>query len=87
MRRLPNQIEASLAYPGIWRGALDCRALRIDDAMLVAAAHAIAATAGAPAADNVVPSVLNADLVPNVAKAVREAAEASGAARLTGATA
>lgn len=84
---LPNQVEASLAYPGIWRGALDCRARRIDDAMLVAAAHAIATTAGTPAADNVVPSVLNADLVPNVAKAVREAAEASGAARLTGATA
>ncbi len=83
----PNQIDASLAYPGIWRGALDCRARRIDDAMLVAAARAIAATAGVVASDNVVPSVLNADLVPNVAKAVREAAEASGAARLTGAPA
>ena len=82
-----NQIDASLAYPGIWRGALDCRARRIDDAMLVAAAHAIAATAGTVAADNVVPSVLNPDLVPNVAKAVRQAAEASGAARLTGVTA
>ena len=80
---LPNQIDASLAYPGIWRGALDCRARRIDDAMLVAAAHAIAATAGNVEADNVVPSVLNADLVPNVATAVRRAAETSGAARLT----
>ena len=84
---LPNKIDASLAYPGIWRGALDCRARRIDDGMLVAAARAIAATAGTVAADNVVPSVLNADLVPNVAKAVREAAEASGSARLTRATA
>ena len=83
----PNQIDASLAYPGIWRGALNCRARRIDDAMLVAAAHAIATTAGTVAADNVVPSVLNADLVTNVAKAVREAAESSGAARLTGAAA
>jgi malate dehydrogenase (oxaloacetate-decarboxylating) len=81
-----NQIDASLAYPGIWRGALDCRARRIDDGMLVAAAHAIAATAGTVAADNVVPSVLNPDLVPNVAKAVRQAAEASGSARLTSAT-
>jgi malate dehydrogenase (oxaloacetate-decarboxylating) len=83
---LPNQIDASLAYPGIWRGALDCRARRIDDTMLVAAAHAIAATAGAVAPDNIVPSVLNADLVPNVAKAVRAAAETSGAARLTSST-
>jgi malate dehydrogenase (oxaloacetate-decarboxylating) len=80
----PNQITAALAYPGIWRGALDCRARRIDDGMLVAAATAIAATAGAVGPDNVVPSVLNADLVANVAKAVREAAETSGAARLAG---
>ena len=84
---LPNQITAALAYPGIWRGALDCRAHRIDDAMLLAAAHAIAATAGNVAADNVVPSVLNATLVPNIARAVREAAETSGAARLAGVTA
>ena len=55
--------------------------------MLVAAAHAIAATAGNVEADNVVPSVLNADLVPNVATAVREAAETSAAARLTATTA
>ena len=85
---LPNQINSSLAFPGIWRGALDCRATRIDDGMVMAAARAIAETsAGAVAPDHVVPSVFNADLVPNVARAVREAAEASGAARLTGAAA
>ncbi len=85
---LPNQINSALAFPGIWRGALDCRATRIDDGMVMAAARAIAATsAGAVAPDHVVPSVFNADLVPNVARAVREAAEASGAARLTGAAA
>jgi malate dehydrogenase (oxaloacetate-decarboxylating) len=80
---VPNQIGAALAYPGIWRGALDCRARRIDDGMLVAAANAIAGAAGTVSADNVVPSVLNPELVPAVATAVRQAAEASGAARIS----
>jgi malate dehydrogenase (oxaloacetate-decarboxylating) len=85
---LPNQINSSLAFPGIWRGALDCRATRIDDGMVMAAARAIAETsAGAVAPDHVVPSVFNVDLVPNVARAVRAAAEASGLARLTAASA
>jgi len=85
---LPNQINSALAFPGIWRGALDCRATRIDDGMVMAAARAIAETsAAAVAPDHVVPSVFNADLVPNVARAVRKAAEESGAARLTGAAA
>jgi malate dehydrogenase (oxaloacetate-decarboxylating) len=79
----PNQINSALAFPGIWRGALDCRATRINDAMVMAAARAIAGTsAGALAPDHVVPSVFNAQLVPNVAAAVREAAEASGVARV-----
>jgi malic enzyme len=56
--------------------------------MVMAAARAIAETsAGAVAPDHVVPSVFNADLVPNVARAVREAAQASGAARITSAAA
>jgi len=81
---LPNQINSALAFPGIWRGAIDCRATRIDDAMVMAAARAIADTcAGAITPEHVVPSVFNADLVPNVAKAVRDAAVASGVARLT----
>ena len=85
---LPNQINSALAFPGIWRGALDCRATRIDDSMVMAAARAIAETsAGAVAPDHVVPSVFNADLVPNVAKAVRHAAQTSGVARLTSAAA
>jgi len=80
----PNQIHSALAYPGIWRGALDCRATRIDDAMVMAAARAIAETVGddSLASDYVVPSVFNRNLAANVATAVREAAEASGAARV-----
>ena len=80
---LPNHIDAALAYPGIWRGALDCRARTINDEMLLAAARAIASSCGAVSADNVLPSVLNANVAANVAAAVREAAVASGAARLT----
>ena len=78
----PNQINSALAYPGIWRGALDCRATRINDAMVTAAGRAIAAVAAESLApDAVVPSVFNRRLVPAVAAAVREAAEASGVAR------
>jgi malate dehydrogenase (oxaloacetate-decarboxylating) len=81
---VPNQINSGLASPGIWRGALDCRASEITQAMVLAAANAIADTAGQeiPLSEiNVVPSIFNPDLVPNVAAAVRAAAEATGVAR------
>jgi malate dehydrogenase (oxaloacetate-decarboxylating) len=84
---VPNQINSGLASPGIWRGALDCRATEINQAMTLAAATAIAETAADDAGlseVNVVPSIFNHRLVPNVAAAVRAAAEATGVARLTG---
>lgn len=84
---VPNQINSGLASPGIWRGALDCRATEINEAMALAAARAIAETAveeAGIAALNVVPSIFNPRLVPNVAAAVRAAAEETGVARLTG---
>ncbi len=87
---VPNQINSGLASPGIWRGALDCRATEINQAMTLAAATAIAETAveDLPLSEvNVVPSIFNQKLVPNVAAAVRRAAEATGVARLTGAAA
>jgi malate dehydrogenase (oxaloacetate-decarboxylating) len=81
----PNQINSTLAFPGIWRGALDCRATRINSAMVMAAARAIAGVAAdALAEDRVVPSVFNPQLAPAVASAVREAAEGSGVARVAG---
>ena len=83
---VPNQINSGLASPGIWRGALDCRATEINQAMTLAAAAAIAETAleeGGLSETNVVPSVFNARLVSNVAAAVRAAAEATGVARIT----
>ena len=79
---IPNQINSALAYPGIWRGALDCRARHVNQAMIMAAARAIAATCGTALSEGyVVPSALNPDLVTEVAKAVRTTAEATGAAR------
>lgn len=87
---VPNQINSGLASPGIWRGALDCRATEITEEMTLAAAGAIAATAaedGGVSETNVVPSIFSKRLVPNVAAAVREAAEGSGVARRTGAAA
>jgi malate dehydrogenase (oxaloacetate-decarboxylating) len=87
---VPNQINSGLATPGIWRGALDCRATEINQAMTLAAATAIAATAAeetGPSEFNVVPSIFNHRLVPNVAAAVRAAAEATGVARVTGSAA
>ena len=83
---VPNQINSGLASPGIWRGALDCRATEINQAMTLAAATAIADTAldeGGLSETNVVPSIFNARLVSNVAAAVRAAAEATGVARIT----
>jgi malate dehydrogenase (oxaloacetate-decarboxylating) len=79
----PNQINNVLAFPGIFRGALDVRASAITDRMEVAAGNAIAATIGANelAADYIVPSVFNRDVVPSVAAAVAAAAEQDGVAR------
>jgi malate dehydrogenase (oxaloacetate-decarboxylating) len=83
---VPNQINSGLASPGIWRGALDCRATEINQAMTLAAATAIATTVeedGGLSAVNVVPSIFSQRLVPNVAAAVRDAARATGVARIT----
>jgi malate dehydrogenase (oxaloacetate-decarboxylating) len=79
----PNQINNVLAFPGVFRGALDVRAREIDEQMKVAAAHAIA-QAIAPdelSADYIVPSVFNRAVAPTVATAVARAAEATGVAR------
>jgi malate dehydrogenase (oxaloacetate-decarboxylating) len=79
----PNQINNVLAFPGIFRGALDVRARTIDAEMELAAAQAIAA-AIAPdelSPDYVIPSVFNRSVAPAVAAAVADAAQRSGVAR------
>jgi malate dehydrogenase (oxaloacetate-decarboxylating) len=77
----PNQINYALAFPGIFRGALDVCATRISDEMKVAAAHAIAGYVKRPRKDRILPRVLNRDVVKSVARAVSEAARTSGCAR------
>jgi malate dehydrogenase (oxaloacetate-decarboxylating) len=72
----PNQINNVLAFPGIFRGALDARAPEITDAMKVAAAEAIAGAIPVEelGPDYIVPSVFNREVGPLVAAAVAEAA-------------
>lgn len=77
----PNQINYALAFPGIFRGALDARATRISDEMKVAAAHAIADFVKVPRKDRILPAILNRKVVDAVAAAVRQAAVTSGCAR------
>jgi malate dehydrogenase (oxaloacetate-decarboxylating) len=79
----PNQINNVLAFPGVFRGALDVRATIINHEMQLAAAEAIAASVDEEhrAADYIVPGVFNRDVAPLVAHAVSEAARRTGVAR------
>ncbi|MFK3983176.1 NADP-dependent malic enzyme [Micromonospora sp. NPDC050397] len=78
----PNQINNVLAFPGVFRGALDARATRITDNMKVAAADAIAAVVAENlTADAIVPSPLDPRVAPAVAEAVLDAARRDGVAR------
>lgn len=70
----PNQVNNVLAFPGIFRGALDARAPRITPEMKIAVAHALANAVATPTADEVLPSPLNASVAPLVAQAVAAAA-------------
>jgi malate dehydrogenase (oxaloacetate-decarboxylating) len=77
----PNQINYALAFPGIFRGALDVHATRISDEMKVAAAHALADYVIHPQKNRILPPVLDRDVVKAIAHAVSAAAVASGCAR------
>ena len=74
----PNQINNVLAFPGIFRGALDARATAITEPMKLAAAKAIAAciTADELSEEYIIPSVFNKQVVRRVARAVEQAAYA-----------
>ena len=80
----PNQINNALAYPGVFRGALDVRARVINHAMKLAAAKAIAGTVSRSELhdDYIIPSLFNSVVVPRVAAAVARAAVLTGVARL-----
>ena len=80
----PNQINNLLAFPGIFRGALDCRAKCINEEMKVAASKALASLVpdNELNEENIIASALNKSVAPVVAKAVIEAAKATGVARI-----
>ncbi len=80
----PNQINNVLAFPGIFRGALDARASDINDAMKIAAAHALAGLISDDelTADYIIPAAFDPRVKDAVAEAVLKAARESGVARL-----
>ncbi|MBQ1321883.1 MAG: NAD-dependent malic enzyme [Solobacterium sp.] len=80
---MPNQINNVLAFPGIFRGALDCGARDINYDMKIAAAYAIAGLISDEErnSENIIPSLFDERVAPAVAKAVAEAAVKSGAVR------
>jgi malate dehydrogenase (oxaloacetate-decarboxylating) len=79
----PNQINNVLCFPGIFRGALDCRASKITEEMKLAAAQAIASVVSDEELSEqyIIPSVFNSRVVEKVREAVIEAAYQSGVAR------
>ena len=80
----PNQINNVLAFPGIFRGAIDVRATDINDAMKIAAAYALADMVKPEelGPQMIIPSTLNPDVAPMVAAATAKAAMDSGIARV-----
>ncbi len=81
----PNQINNVLAFPGVFRGALDCRAKEINEEMKVAASLAIASLVPDDklSAEYILPNALDKRIGSAVAKAVVDAAVKTGAARIT----
>jgi malate dehydrogenase (oxaloacetate-decarboxylating) len=80
---VPNQINNVLCFPGIFRGALDCRASEVNEAMKLAAAQAIASviTDDELSETYIIPSVFNQEVVKKVRDAVIEAAYRTGVAQ------
>ncbi len=80
----PNQVNNCLGFPGIFRGALDCRARTINDEMKLAAAYALASLVSEEelSADHIVADSFDPRVVPTIAAAVAEAARKTGVARI-----
>lgn len=80
----PNQVNNVLAFPGIFRGALDVRATDINEAMKLAAAHAIASMIKDADLNenNIIPNALDKSVAPIIAEAIKKAARKTGVARI-----
>ena len=74
----PNQINNVLAFPGLFRGVLDCRAKNFTRGMYVAAAQAIADSIENPSEDLIIPSPFQKDVPFKVAEAVKRCYEREG---------
>lgn len=78
-----NQINNVLAFPGIFRGALDARATDVNVDMQIAAYEALANLIDNPDETHIIPEPFDKRVVPSIAKAVKEAAIKTGVAKLT----
>ena len=67
----PNQVNNAIAFPGIFKGALDNKVSAITDQHKIAAAEVIAALVDAPDAEHVIPTVFDERLVPAIADVIR----------------
>ena len=67
----PNQVNNAIAFPGIFRGALDNGVKKITDQHKIAAAEVIASLVESPTADNIIPPVFDDRLVPEIAKVIK----------------
>ena len=76
----PNQINNSLVFPGVFRGALDAKATKINNEMKIAAAHALASCIN-PTKDNILPYTLDKQVTQKIAEAVNKAAIETGVVR------
>ena len=78
----PNQTNNALVFPGVFRGALDSRAVKINSEMRMAAVRALSGFVKNPTRDKLLPSVLDKESVKTIAEAVRKAAIETGVARI-----
>ncbi len=78
----PNQVNNVLAFPGIFRGALDTRACEINEEMKYAAAMALSECIGTCGPENIIPSAFTKDIAKKVARSVAKAAISTGCARV-----
>ncbi len=77
----PNQVNNVLAFPGVFRGALDARATRITNEMKLAAAYTLSKCITNPSEENIIPSALDKSIAPKIAEAVKKAAIEGGVVR------
>ena len=71
----PNQVNNVLAFPGIFRGALDARAKQITNKMKIAASYALSSCIKEPTTENIIPSALDKSVAKVIAEAVKKAAK------------